>query len=69
MKCFHYIVMEGQVMEVMYRVKNMEQNTEPTIDFLFVGSIELVNRMHVNSKSGGLQIQSKVGVQSEHSYG
>merc|ERR1712179_742032 len=55
LKCFHYVVMEGQVMEMTYLVRNREQNTETTIDFLFTGSKEFIDLKQVNRKFGGVQ--------------
>ena len=51
-KCFHYVMMEGQVMEVLYRVINTGQNLE-TIDCLVQGPKD--NFKQVNRKDGIIQ--------------
>jgi len=53
-KCFHYIMMEGQVMKMKYRVTNFGTNGG-TIDFLFQGSEEFINLKQLNRKVGGVR--------------
>ena len=52
-KCSHYIMKEGKVMEVKYRVLNTGPNTE-TIDFLVHGPKEFINLKQVNRKFGSV---------------
>merc|ERR1719233_984566 len=56
-KCFQYAVMKGHVLDVKYRVKNMEQNTEETttINFSLFDYQKFINRKRTNRKSGNIQ--------------
>jgi len=54
-KCFEYDVMEGQVIEVSYRVIKREQNTENTINFFFYGPRNVKNFILLDRKSGGVR--------------
>ena len=53
-KCFHYIMMQGQVMEMKYRVTNFGTNAG-TINFFFQGSEEFINLKQLNRKFGGVR--------------